>query len=162
MENYPQELAQVAVCQKHTGHMTGLRFLPTRPLRLNANEWMNQQDPTFLSSMYSCKAMLRYRNFISCLRRKWVTARTVFWHCRFLPFILMDMYLGVGCFPLHISLYHIAAFVLYSFLSMFQNLCDPFACFAINKFKIHMPVHRYYILSVRPTRWNVSHIYLFL
>ena len=27
MENYPQELAQDAVCQSHTGHMTGLWFL---------------------------------------------------------------------------------------------------------------------------------------
>ena len=34
----PQELAQDAVCQSHTGHMTGLWFLPTRPLRLNTNE----------------------------------------------------------------------------------------------------------------------------
>ena len=41
MANYPQELAQDAVCQSHTGHMTGLWFLPTRPLRLNTNEWMN-------------------------------------------------------------------------------------------------------------------------
>ena len=40
MANYPQELAQVAVCQSHTGHMTGLWFLPTRPLRLNTNECM--------------------------------------------------------------------------------------------------------------------------
>ena len=38
MANYPQELAQDAVCQNHTGHMTGLWFLPTRPLRLNTNE----------------------------------------------------------------------------------------------------------------------------
>ena len=36
--NYPKELAQDAVCQSHTGHMTGLWFLPTRPLRLNTNE----------------------------------------------------------------------------------------------------------------------------
>jgi len=28
MENYPQELVQVAVSQGHTGHMTGLWFLP--------------------------------------------------------------------------------------------------------------------------------------
>ena len=42
MANYPQELAQDAVCQGHTGHMTGLWFLPTRPLRLNTNEWMNE------------------------------------------------------------------------------------------------------------------------
>jgi len=27
MANYPQELAQDAVCQSHTGHMTGLWFL---------------------------------------------------------------------------------------------------------------------------------------
>ena len=37
MANYPQELAQDAY-QSHTGHMTGLWFLPTRPLRLNTNE----------------------------------------------------------------------------------------------------------------------------
>ena len=42
MENYPQELAQDAVCQSHTGHMTGLWFLPTQPLRLNTNERMNE------------------------------------------------------------------------------------------------------------------------
>ena len=34
----PQELAQDAVCQSHTGHMNGLWFLPVRPLRLNTNE----------------------------------------------------------------------------------------------------------------------------
>jgi len=38
MANYPQELAQDAVCLSHTGHMTGLWFLPTQPLRLNTNE----------------------------------------------------------------------------------------------------------------------------
>ena len=32
MANYPQELAQVAVCQSHIDHMNGLSFLPTRPL----------------------------------------------------------------------------------------------------------------------------------
>ena len=40
MASYPQEHAQDAVCQSHTGHRTGLWFLPTRPLRLNNNEWM--------------------------------------------------------------------------------------------------------------------------
>jgi len=40
MANYPQELAQDAVCQSHTGHMTGLWFLPTGPLRLDTNEWI--------------------------------------------------------------------------------------------------------------------------
>ena len=34
----PKNLPQDAVCQSHTGHMTGLWFLPTRPLRLNTNE----------------------------------------------------------------------------------------------------------------------------
>jgi len=29
MANYPQELAQDAVCQSHAGHMTGLWFLPS-------------------------------------------------------------------------------------------------------------------------------------
>jgi len=33
MENYPQELAQDAVCQSHTGHMTGLWFLPSRAFK---------------------------------------------------------------------------------------------------------------------------------
>ena len=28
------------MCQSHTGHMTELWFLPTRPLRLSTNEWM--------------------------------------------------------------------------------------------------------------------------
>jgi len=43
MANYPQELAQDAVCYSHTGHMTGLWFLPARPLRLNTDEWMKWQ-----------------------------------------------------------------------------------------------------------------------
>jgi hypothetical protein len=42
MANYPQEFAQDAVCQSHTGHMTGLWFLPARPLRLNIHEGMNE------------------------------------------------------------------------------------------------------------------------
>ena len=42
MANYPQELAQDAVCQSHTGHMTVLWFLPTWPLRLNTHEGMNE------------------------------------------------------------------------------------------------------------------------
>ena len=35
MAHYPQERAHDAVCQSQTGHMTGLWFPPTRPLRLN-------------------------------------------------------------------------------------------------------------------------------
>jgi len=42
MANYPQELAQDAVYQSHTGHMTGPWFLPARPLKLNTNERMNE------------------------------------------------------------------------------------------------------------------------
>jgi len=34
MENYPQELAQDAVCQSHTGHMTGLWFLPNPAFKI--------------------------------------------------------------------------------------------------------------------------------
>jgi len=44
MANYPQELAQDAVCQSHTGHMTELWFLPTRPLRLNTNDDDDDDD----------------------------------------------------------------------------------------------------------------------
>jgi len=29
MANYPQELAQDAMCQSHTGHMTGFWILPS-------------------------------------------------------------------------------------------------------------------------------------
>ena len=47
MANYPQELVQDAVCQSHTGHMTGLWFLPAQPLRLNTNEWMDHSIITF-------------------------------------------------------------------------------------------------------------------
>ena len=41
MANYPQELVQDAVCQSHTGLMTGLWFLPARHLRLNINKNIN-------------------------------------------------------------------------------------------------------------------------
>ena len=44
MANYPQERVQDAVCQSRTGHMTGIWFLPTRPLRLNTTELMNLYD----------------------------------------------------------------------------------------------------------------------
>jgi len=40
MANYPQELAQDAVCQSHTGHMTGLWFLPSPAFKAEY-EWMN-------------------------------------------------------------------------------------------------------------------------
>ena len=49
--NYPQELAQDAMCQSHTGHMTGLWFLPARPLWLNTNEWMNHTPSNHMNVM---------------------------------------------------------------------------------------------------------------
>jgi hypothetical protein len=38
MANYPQELAQDAMCQSYAGHMTGFWFLPSPSLRLNIIE----------------------------------------------------------------------------------------------------------------------------
>ena len=47
-----------AVCQSHTGHMTGLWFLPTQPLGPNTNEWMNElstpQDLWRILNLYHC------------------------------------------------------------------------------------------------------------
>ena len=52
MANYPQELAQDALCQSHTGYMTGLWFLP---LRLNTTIKMygtvEEKPPSFLISI---------------------------------------------------------------------------------------------------------------
>jgi len=64
MANYPQELAQDAVFQSHTGHMTGLWFLPARPLRLNTDEGMNYYTQrgwqiSELSRLLHCAAPLR-------------------------------------------------------------------------------------------------------
>ena len=63
MTNYPQELAQDAVCHSHTGHMTGLWFLPARPLSLNTDEWMNECKYNF--SICVCVRFL----FVSDLRQ---------------------------------------------------------------------------------------------
>ena len=52
MANYPQELAQDAVCPIHTGHVTGLWFLPARPLRLNTNEWIYTVAKSLLPANY--------------------------------------------------------------------------------------------------------------
>ena len=56
MANYPQVLAQDAVCQSHTGHMTGLWFLPTRPLRLNTNEWIHKH--THIIQFNACEMLI--------------------------------------------------------------------------------------------------------
>ena len=50
MANYPKDLAQDAVCQSHTGHMTWLWFLPARPLTLSTNEWMNEWMSLYYAS----------------------------------------------------------------------------------------------------------------
>jgi len=68
MANYPQELAQDTVCQSHTGHMTGLWFLPARPLRLYTNEWMNyfecgQDDGRIIRKLFT--ALYETRMFIT-------------------------------------------------------------------------------------------------
>jgi len=72
MANYPQEPAQDAVCQSHTGHMTGLWFLPTRPLRLNTNEWMSSN----MLDMRPCETGLTLGALtlgceMICVKRSW-------------------------------------------------------------------------------------------
>jgi len=52
MANYLQELAQDAVCQSHTGHMTDFWFLPARPLRLNTNERIRSLYISNLSKIF--------------------------------------------------------------------------------------------------------------
>ena len=61
--NYPQELAQDAVCQSHTVHMTVLQFLPTRPLRLNTNERMNECKRRIYYRKSSLNPTRRQQNF---------------------------------------------------------------------------------------------------
>ena len=63
MANYPQELAQDAVCQSHTGHMTGLWFLPTRPLRLNSNEW-TVKGSLMMDPLWSETCWITFKYFI--------------------------------------------------------------------------------------------------
>ena len=53
MANYPQELAQDAVCQSHIGHRTGLWFLPARPLRLNTNDEQDRHS-TYTRKIEMC------------------------------------------------------------------------------------------------------------
>ena len=77
MANYPQELAQDAVCQSHTGHMTGLWFLPARPLRLNINEWKTQNGLVTSSSIWE---ILRLQSqHYQKLYRWWVHTESLFY-----------------------------------------------------------------------------------
>ena len=66
MENYPQELAQDAVCQSHTGHMIGLFFLPTRPLRLNTNERMLSGTVTAAHELLDLVLTFRKHRLLRC------------------------------------------------------------------------------------------------
>ena len=72
MENYPHELAQDAVCQSHTGHMTGLWFLPTQPLRLNTNEWMNDEFTYLFSFLSHSTTYVMYNRLISFFHKNGV------------------------------------------------------------------------------------------
>jgi hypothetical protein len=64
----------------------------------------------------------------------WVAAFIVLRQCWLLPFILIDMQLGVRCFCLHVLLYHIAALVLYGFSLVFLYWYICFACWALANF----------------------------
>ena len=59
----PPRIAQDAVCQSHTDHMTGLWFLPARPLRLNTNEWWMKVRTRLVSDDMLCT--------VNCLELKW-------------------------------------------------------------------------------------------
>jgi len=72
MANYPQELAQDAVCQSHTGHMTGLWFQPTRPLRLNTNERMNDTLPIYFMILYNTRGMSHLKIILCEIFVTWV------------------------------------------------------------------------------------------
>jgi len=50
MANYPQELAQDAVCHSHTGHITGLCFLPSPAFKAEYYLIMNKYLPDFIYS----------------------------------------------------------------------------------------------------------------
>ena len=58
MANYPQELAQDAVCQSNSGHMTGLWFLPARPLRLYTEYVYSTHNIEFKNSLHITQLQL--------------------------------------------------------------------------------------------------------
>jgi hypothetical protein len=83
MANYPQELAQDSVCQIHTGHTTGLCFLPARPLRLNTNEWTNafirRPAPRIYCLSFSNPNLWHFSSvLIRCIYRNVVTGVILF------------------------------------------------------------------------------------
>jgi hypothetical protein len=69
--------------------------------------------------------------------------------CFFFSFICMDMYLVVTCLSLHILLYQIAAFGLYSFLLMFLYWYVRFASmyFNMSVFNSILCTRLYYVLT---------------
>jgi len=65
MANYPQQLAQDAVCQSHTGHMTGLWFLPSPAFKAE-HELMNEY-----AFIYYSLSVLFYASLeVSVLKRR--------------------------------------------------------------------------------------------
>jgi hypothetical protein len=74
MANYPQELAQDAVCQSHTGHMTGLWFLSTWPLRLNTDD----DGDYILCINWKIKCLIVYFGFLCNFCLKYFLFQDVF------------------------------------------------------------------------------------
>jgi hypothetical protein len=79
-----------------------------------------------------------HQEHLNCIPASGIThvcrCRLVSWeyrNCfRFVPFILMFIYLWINCLSLHVLLNQIAIVVLYSFRLMFLYVCIPLACLA--------------------------------
>ena len=63
------------MCQSHTGHMTGLWFLPARPLRLNINEWYVIRISKITAQIWA-KSSCLLPGFSECKRGKFI----YFWY----------------------------------------------------------------------------------
>ena len=94
MANYPQELAQDAVFQSHTGHITGLWFLPARPLRLNSNEWKNEWVCMFLYSEFKNCGLLVC---VSSIRMPNSTVELLFKYLKYAVCMQSDIMCHVVC-----------------------------------------------------------------
>jgi len=57
MANYPQELAQDAAYQSHTGHLTGLWFLPKLTQGLNTNNNKNNNLVSFKTCLHGVSCL---------------------------------------------------------------------------------------------------------
>jgi hypothetical protein len=60
MANYPQELAQDAAYQSHTGLLTGLWFLPELAQGLNNNNNNNNNNNAILSLIFQLNAHVQW------------------------------------------------------------------------------------------------------